>query len=358
MPSSSPKTLQHSLPNLPLTTSLLVLFAAIILGSYLGGKFLLRAWLFSTFSITLIVIIALGFHHLVVSHQNQPSNFPRRTFPPLTFSAPEKWPAAVRGLRAQAAFPKDFRDQLVPGMPAISDQLAGLLRLMMRDFVGEWFDAISEDAAFPIAVEKAVRTAIVNLRERMFVAVPDPTDTMVRKFLPMFTGHLMDFTNAERAVRGTRVLTESEEVDKIVATRYGALRPAGLHPATALSFSDPTLPQQEWLRALMERVLPLVMPEKEAKSRAVLVLVREIISCAVLYPIMNLLADPDVWNQLIDHIVGPFLSEGLNLTLGRLGNSRSSKSQEISRCVISTTRLTIETHQAKVRRAVEETHTI
>jgi len=115
----------------------------------------------------------------------------------------------------------------------------------------------------------------------------------------------MDFTNAERAVRGSRVLTESEEVDKIVAARYGALRPAGLHPATALSFSDPTLPQQEWLRALMERVLPLVMPEKEAKSRAVLVLVREIISCAVLYPIMNLLADPDVWNQLIDHIVFP-----------------------------------------------------
>lgn len=187
----------------------------------------------------------------------------------------------------------------------MSDRLAGLLRLIMRDFVGEWFDAISEDAAFPIAVEKAVRTAMVNLRERMFVAVPDPTDTMVRKFLPMFTAHLMDFANAERAVRGSRVLTESEEVDKIVATRYGALRPAGLHPATALSFSDPTLPQQEWLRALMERVLPLVMPEKEAKSRAVLVLVREIISCAVLYPIMNLLKDPDVWNQLIDHIVLP-----------------------------------------------------
>jgi sorting nexin-25 len=188
-------------------------------------------------------------------------------------------------------------------MAAISDQLAGLLRLVLRDFVGEWFDEISDDAAFPIAVEKAVRTAIVNLRERMFVAVPDPTDTMVRKFLPMFTAHLMDFTNAERAVRGSRVLTESEEVDKIVATRYGALRSAGVHPATALSFSDPTLPQQEWLRALMERVLPLVMPEKEAKSRAVLVLVREIISCAVLYPVMNLLADPDVWNQLIEHVV-------------------------------------------------------
>lgn len=173
----------------------------------------------------------------------------------------------------------------------------------MRDFVLEWFDKISEDAAFPISVEKAVRTAIVNLRERIYSTIPDPTDTMVRKFLPMFTTHLADFTTAERAVRGSRILTESEEVDKIVATRYGASRAAGLHPATALSFSDPTLPQQEWLRALMERVLPLVMPEKETKSRAVLVLVREIVACAVLYPVMKLLADPDVWNQLIEHMV-------------------------------------------------------
>ena len=178
----------------------------------------------------------------------------------------------------------------------------------MRDFVLEWFDKISEDAAFPISVEKTIRTALVNLRERLLLNVPDPTDTMVRKFLPMFTAHLSDFTMAEGAIRGSRILTESEEVDKIVATRYGALRATGLHPATALSFSDPTLPQQEWLRALMERVIPLVMPEKEAKSRAVLVLVKEIVACAVLYPVMKLLADPDVWNQLIEHMVILLLS--------------------------------------------------
>jgi sorting nexin-25 len=290
---------------LPITYAVLSTVVAVLLGSYLGGKFILRAWFFSSLSVTFVVIAALGFHHIVVSHQNQPSNFPRRTFKPFAFSAPGKWPLAVRHLRAQAAFPKEFRELLVPGTKDLSDQINGLLRLIMRDFVLEWFDQISEDAAFPISVERSIRTAIINLRERLLLATADPTDTMVRKFLPMLTAHLADFTNAERAVRGSRVLTESEEVDKIVATRYGALRPAGLHPATALSFSDPTLPQQEWLRALMEGILPLVMPEKEAKSRAVLVLVREIISCAVLYPIMNLMKDPDVWNQLIEHLVIP-----------------------------------------------------
>ena len=290
---------------LPITYAVLSTVVAILLGSYLGGRFIIRAWFFSSLSVALIVIAALGFHHIVVSHQNQPSNFPRRTFKPFAFSAPERWPIAVRHLRAQAAFPREFREPLVPGTKDLSGQIDALLKLIMRDFVLEWFEEISEDGAFPISVERSVRTAIINLRERILLVTTDPTDTMVRKFLPMFTAHLTDFTNAERAVRGSRVLTESEEVDKIVATRYGALTPSGLHPATALSFSDPTLPQQEWLRALMERVLPLVMPKKEAESRAVLVLVREIVACAVLYPVMKLLKDPDVWNQLIEHIVIP-----------------------------------------------------
>jgi sorting nexin-25 len=302
MPSPSPNAIPN-IPTLSITTAVAATIAAILLGSWVGGKFLLRAWLFSSLSVSLVVIAALGFHHIVVSHQNQPSNFPRRTFKPFTFSAPRKWPSAIRNLRSQSAFPKEFRDQLVPGAKDLSDQIAGLLRLIMRDFVMEWFDQISEDAAFPISVEKASRTAMVNLRDRILTTIPDPTDTLVRKFLPMFTTHLADFTMAERAVRGSKILTESEEVDRVVANRYGALKSSGLHPATALSFSDPTLPQQEWLRALIERVLPLVMPEKEAKSRAVLVLVREILACAVLFPVMNLLEDPDVWNQLIEHMV-------------------------------------------------------
>jgi len=321
MPSPAPDALPQ-LQNMPITTAVAATIAAILLGSYFGGKFLIRAWLFSSFSVFLLVFAALGFHHLVVSHQSKPSNFPKRRFKPFAFSAPDQWPVAVRNLRAQSAFPKDFREQLVPGAKDLSDQVSQILRLIMRDFVLEWFEQISEDAAFPISVEKAVRTAIVNLRERMYENIPDPTDILVRKFVPMFTAHLEDFARVEGAVRGSRILTESEEVDRVVATRYGALKLGGLHPATGLSFSDTTLPQREWLRALMDRVIPLVMPEKEAKSRAVLVLVREIVACSVLHPVMNLLGDPDVWNQLIDNMVRFVLI--VYLFSGWLGYSRSS----------------------------------
>src|ERR1700737_3449357 len=119
MASTSPKA---PVPPLPITAGVLATAIAVVLGSYLGGKFLLRAWLLSTLSTTLIVVAALGFHHLVVSHQNQPSNFPTRTFNPFAFSAPDKWPSAVRSLRSQSAFRKEFREQLVPGARDISEQ--------------------------------------------------------------------------------------------------------------------------------------------------------------------------------------------------------------------------------------------
>lgn len=356
MASPAPTAIPPSLQNMPITTAIAATLAAIVLGSYLGGQFLLRAWLFSTFSILLVIAAALGFHHLVVSNQSKPSNFPKRRFKPFAFSSPENWPVAVRYLRAQSAFPKEFREQLVPGAHDISDQVSTLLRYVMRDFVLEWFEQISEDAAFPISVEKSVRTAIVNLRQRVEENIPDPTDIMVRKFVPMFSAHLADFTSAEGAVRGSRILTESEEVDRVVATRYGVLNVGGLHPATGLSFSDPKLPQQEWLRALMDRVIPLVMPEKEAKSRAVLVLVREIVGCAVLYPVMNLLGDPDVWNQLIDNMVH-YISR-LVSSVGRLSYPRPTQSQEISRCALETIGLAVKKDKGEVRCTIEETSAI
>jgi hypothetical protein len=83
----------------------------------------------------------------------------------------------------------------------------------------------------------------------------------------------------------------------------------------------------------MERVIPLVMPEKEAKSRAVLVLVREIVACAVLHPVMKLLADPDVWNQLIEHMVILLLSL---LISGCFRYSRPSQGQEVPSRLVET----------------------
>lgn len=60
---------------------------------------------------------------------------------------------------------------------------------------------------------------------------------------------------------------------------------------------------QDYLRKVVEKILPLVLPEKEIGSRVVGVIVREIVACAILSPILAMLAVPDTWNQLVVALV-------------------------------------------------------
>ena len=45
------------------------------------------------------------------------------------------------------------------------------------------------------------------------------------------------------------------------------------------------------------------MPEREVDSLAVRIIAREIVACAVILPIIELVSDPDFWNRMIDEKV-------------------------------------------------------
>lgn len=44
----------------------------------------------------------------------------------------------------------------------------------------------------------------------------------------------------------------------------------------------------------------MILPEREVESPAVAIMVREIVSCAVMVPVFDMLGDPDFWNRIID----------------------------------------------------------
>jgi sorting nexin-25 len=94
-----------------------------------------------------------------------------------------------------------------------------------------------------------------------------------------------------------RNITEGEELDLAIAAKY---KDGKLHPAASLAFSDSRSVEQEHMRKLLVRILPDVVPEDLISSRAVSVLIKEIVACAVLSPVLQLLKDPDTWNQLIE----------------------------------------------------------
>ena len=180
----------------------------------------------------------------------------------------------------------------------ISNALDGLLNLALRDFVTSWYNNITRNATFANEVDRGIRAALADIRDR--ILKEDIVNIAVSRVVPIINAHLREFDLAERLVRGrslNRNVTESEELDLAIAAKY---RDGKLHPAASLAYSDTKPVQQDHLRKILVRVLPDVLPESMIKSRASSVLIKEIVACAILFPVMQILSDPDTWSQLIE----------------------------------------------------------
>ena len=213
------------------------------------------------------------------------------------FLAPEKWKTEREALTKRSMY---MMEPLYPQSFLISDSLDVLIGLVLRDFVKSWYGNISKSPTFVNEVDRAVRAAMGDLAER--IAAVDMVEITVSKLIPVITDHLKSCNEAERIVRRklNRTMTESEELDLAIAAKY---KDGNLHPAASLAYSNTTLVQQQHLRSIFTKFLPKVLPKHMTTSSAVNVLIKEIVACAVLFPVMQMLADPDTWNQLMEGYV-------------------------------------------------------
>ena len=213
------------------------------------------------------------------------------------FVHPEAWDTDKAWLSKRSMY---NRTDLYPSS-IISKSLDQLLDWLLRDLVTSWYNNISRSPNFVREIDTAIRIASLGIGNR--ISRIDVVEAAVSRIVPLVTNHLKDFYDAERAIRGRdlkRNVTESEELDLAIARNY---RDGKLHPAASLAYSDMKLVQQEYLRKLVGRLLSELLPESMIRSRAVAVFIREIVSCAVLAPLMQMLSDPDTWYQLMEAYV-------------------------------------------------------
>ncbi|KAJ9151307.1 Intermediate filament protein [Pleurostoma richardsiae] len=214
----------------------------------------------------------------------------------VVFLGSRNWKKEVAGLQKRQTY---TRAPLYDASPKICGALDDILDLVERDFISSWYSKISPNPIFTNEVDKAIRCAIVGLRDRLFEL--DLPEVLTTRLVPIMTAHFRDFYEAERSVRGkklNRSVTESEELDLAIASKY---RDGKLHPAASLAYSDMKLAQQDYLRQKVSGILPELLPEKTINSRAVATIIREVVACAVLFPVMQILSDPDTWNQLMEN---------------------------------------------------------
>jgi sorting nexin-25 len=78
-----------------------------------------------------------------------------------------------------------------------------------------------------------------------------------------------------------------------------------LHPAIlTLSLMHTRQMEEAHLHMIVSAILPHILPKKEVQSCAVYIVMREIIACAILYPVMETLSDPSFWNKIINQAAG------------------------------------------------------
>jgi len=224
----------------------------------------------------------------------------RRIHPPrphgARFVGLDTWTTEVSALRARQAIVKT---SLCPESPKVAAALDEVLEFIIRDFIKSWYSSISKNPVFAIEVDRAIRCALLRVKERL--ADIDFAEVLTTRLVPLLTAHFRDFYDAERSVRGrklNRSVTETEELDLAIASKY---KEGKLHPAASLVFSDTKTTQQDYLRQAMSKVLPMVLPAKLLASRAVAIIIREITACAVMFPVMQMVSEPDTWNQLMEN---------------------------------------------------------
>ncbi|KAK2676435.1 hypothetical protein RAB80_008621 [Fusarium oxysporum f. sp. vasinfectum] len=215
----------------------------------------------------------------------------------VTFLGKKSWRLEVQGLRQRQSYTPTPID---PESPRVSEAIDNLLGLITRDFVNSWYSNISRNPCFSNQVDQAVRQALLSLTD--FLRHKDLAELVTSRLVPLLTAHFRDFYEAEKSVRGkklNRSVTESEELDLAIASKF---RDGRLHPAASLSFPDTKMVQQDYLRSLVAKIVPQILPENMLSSRAVSIIIREIVACAVLFPVIQLLSEPDTWNQLMENL--------------------------------------------------------
>jgi sorting nexin-25 len=252
---------------------------------YLGYAFALGA-----------ALISAGFLGLIIlTTRTRSGKYKNVKNVSVAFITPRHWRKEVLNARKIARYrPRP----LYPQSFVVSEAIDELLSLVNRQFVTSWYHNITPNPTFANDIDRVTRVALDNLRERLLAE--DFISLIVSRIFPILTAHLREFDIAERSVRGknlNRNVTESEELDLAIANKF---REGRLHPAVGLSASDQKIVQQEYLRKIAVGMLSQLFPESVLKSRIVSVLIREIIACAVLLPIVNALSDPDTWNQLTE----------------------------------------------------------
>ncbi len=281
-------------------------------------------------SLLLVVAYLFACHvaNVKSASSSHPANDQLRSLPRLAFLTQAAWSAQRTRLK-WARDPHSAASGLHTShdTSSLSYALDDVIQLILRDFVCKWHTPLASgsehpsinDSApeFPEAVKDTLQDALHSLAS--LASRIDHADLVVRKLMPRITAHIHSYRKAEIDFRGASGQTHlanfgSDQSDLFLARKF---EDGHLHPAVGDMSSPHTKPsEQAYLRAISARMIRAVMPYPESESPSVHILVREVVSCTVLFAVIESICDPDFWNNLLEQKAGAVIHE--KILVGKL----------------------------------------
>ncbi|EST05067.1 Phox homologous domain protein [Kalmanozyma brasiliensis GHG001] len=245
-----------------------------------------------------------------------------RSLPRLAFLTPAAWSAQrtrlqwARESHSSASAPSRKRAD-ASALTRVTDEI---VELILRDFVCKWHTPLATGSDNPTANDsapefvQAVEQTIRNALDKVTATIKrlDHADLVVRRLTPKISAHIRSYRKAEAAFRGPSERAqlasfESDQNDLFLARKFENGR---LHPAVGDMSSPNTRPaEQAFLRSVCTRLLRVFMPYPESESPSVQIIVRELLSCTILFAIIESISDPDFWNHLLEQKAGAVIHE-------------------------------------------------
>ncbi|KAG4114121.1 hypothetical protein ERO13_D12G026600v2 [Gossypium hirsutum] len=179
--------------------------------------------------------------------------------------------------------------------PIVEAALNEFIDKILRDFViNLWYSEITQDREAPELIRALILDAIAEITER--VKEINLVDLLTRDIVDLIGDHL-DLFRRNQAAIGVDVMAtlSSEERDKRL--KHHLMVSGELHPALLSSESEYKVIQQ-----LFGGVLAVVLRPREAQCPLVRTIAREIVTCLVVLPLLNL-ASPRYINEVIEYVL-------------------------------------------------------
>ncbi|KAI9319877.1 PXA domain-containing protein [Dichotomocladium elegans] len=267
-------------------------------------------------SLFFLVVFNIFILYIYMRHFVSPKKETYNDFRPLRFTHHAAW-AAWQQSRSLENTPDALSMGGIPNdnisrcnnEGAIAAAFDELVSNILRDFVDYWFTYLAKDeASFHVTVDRLMHEAALALKRRIDNA--DLFGILVNRLIPVMTRHISDFRAAEMALRGRsleRSVTQTDELDLLLASQF---RSGYLHPAlTTAAVSTTKATEVHHLRSVVARILPYIFDKNELDSRPISIIFRELLACAALQPVLDMVADPDFWNQSISAYLGKAIRE-------------------------------------------------